>query len=180
MRVQWLHGSNQKTYHIYVSFFWFVSTRNTLKITCVTGVDFVSRVGVLHLTPGPRGKPSIWLFSYLPKNPLIFFFQQIIFFQDVAVFFLSSDGAMNKLAVMKFLASSTSPVTRKATLCTGCKVKMYLWGDATHTQRDWSWTGEHGPDINHPSALSSVYTTLLLARSELCRAPLSDRGRGRD
>lgn len=45
-------------------------------------------------------------------------------FRDVAMF-LSSNSGVNNSAVMKFLASSSSVVTRKATLSPGCKVTIY-------------------------------------------------------
>lgn len=41
---------------------------------------------------------------------------------------------MNNLDGVKFLALFSTVVTRKATLCTGCKVTTYSWGDATWPQ----------------------------------------------
>lgn len=59
-----------------------------------------------------------------PNDQVVLLFNKILFYQDVSLFFLSSDGAINILAIIKFSAFFSTVVTRKATLCAGCKSQL--------------------------------------------------------
>lgn len=83
-------------------------------------------------------------------------------FSGCCCVFLSCNSSVNNLAVMKFSASSSSAVTRKATLSPGCKVTIYSWGDAARPRNTVGFaTGQENAAWLHPfigaKQLSVVY-----------------------
>lgn len=72
-------------------------------------------------------------------------------FSGCCCVFLSCNSSVNNLAVMKFSASSSSVVTRKATLSPGCKVTIYSWGDATRPRNTVGFaTGQENAFLASP------------------------------
>lgn len=83
-------------------------------------------------------------------------------FSGCCCVFLSCNSSVNNLAVMKFSASSSLVVTRKATLSPGCKVTIYSWGDATRPRNTVGFaTGQENAAWLHPFTVLSSWASCI-------------------